>query len=162
MAKYEYTISKSKEVEKLLQKELKDILETIGKDVSNKVKEYIQRYWYDTYTPENYNRSWSLLKSVTYKVYDDYVEVYIDEDEFVYSLGDGEYWGRHTGFDGEKFGSGLIEFVENGKFNSGKIGSPSNPRVGDASRAIKKVNTWLKRYVRNELRRMLKMKFNIY
>jgi hypothetical protein len=159
MAKYQYTISYTKRLEALMQKEIDEILKKIGEDVTQKVKDYIQKYWYDTYTPKDYTRTDSLLESVSYKIEDGTVIVYIDEGKFQYGLQDG--WGSHISFNGERFGSELIQFVENGIYDSGEKGSSRNPRIGDASHAIERVNKWLERYVKAEVRSRINMAFGL-
>ena len=116
MAKNKYSVSYTKKLNKLLQKPIHNILETTGVDISNKVKEYIQRYWYDTYEPKDYERTKSLLEAVSFKIEGNSVIVYIDEKKFVHSTQEG--WSQHRGFDGVNFSEGLIQFVENGVYNS--------------------------------------------
>lgn len=157
LAKYNYSINKAKKIDLLMKKKVGDMLDVIGEDISNKIKEYLIKYWYNTYSPKNYERTYSLLESVKYKKSRSYVTVYIDEEEFIYAVQGTELWNQHMGFDEERFGKGLIEFIEDGKFDSGKFGASSNPRIGNGSHVIKRINTWLKRYVDKEILKRIKM-----
>lgn len=161
MAGYKYSINKAKKIDKLLKGKVGILLETTGQDVVHKIREYLLKYWYGTYTPKNYERTKSLLDSVDYKVSRSYVTVYIKEENFISAVQGTNLWNQHMGFDEEAFGAGLIEFIENGKFDSGKVGSLNNPRIGNGSHIIKKVNTWLKRYIDKEIKRRLKMEIGI-
>lgn len=157
MAKYKYTISKSKEIDNLLKKKVSEILDIVGEDVVQKLKEYIKKYWYDTYSPECYKRTGNLINSVKYEKSRSYVYIYIDEYELGSAVNFSEPWNTHAGFDAEVFGAGLMEFIENGRYDSGKIGSKSNPRIGYSAKVIRRLNTWLKRYVDNEIKRRIRM-----
>lgn len=155
MPRSKYAISKTKGIDKLLKKKVSEILEITARDVVAKIKEYIQRYWYDVYTPQDYERTNSLLRSVKADIGRSKIEIYIDETEFEYALRN-SLWNQHISFDGEDFGEGLIQFIDQGKYDSGKVGSLKNPKVGKGSNFIKKINIWLKTYVDNEISKRVK------
>lgn len=147
-------------MEALLKKEIDVILKKIGEDTVNKLKVYVRQYWYNRYTPKDYERTYSFLESISYRIERNTVEIYFDEEKFDHIfVNDG--WGVHVGFDGDDFGSGLIEFIENGTFDSGNKGSLTNPRVGDHSGAIEKTKKWLDKYVKDEVKKQLQIGLNI-
>lgn len=154
MAKqYKYAISRAKEFDKLLKKSASEIMDRIGQDTVNKLKVYIRLYWYDRYSPTDYDRTYSLLNSVSYKVEGNTVKIYIDENKLIHATQSG--WNQHMSFDGEDFSAGLIEFIENGRFDSGKTGTKTNPRIGKGSKAIEKTLRWLNKYINQEVKRQL-------
>lgn len=150
---YKYTISRTKELDNLLKKSIREIMDRVGQDTVNKLKVYIKLYWYDRYSPKDYDRTYNLLNSVSYRVKEDSVEIYIDEDKLVHAVQAG--WNQHMSFDGEDFSAGLIEFIENGKFSSGKTGAKSNPKVGKGSKAIERTTIWLNKYINQEIKKQL-------
>lgn len=158
-SQYRYTISQTKKINKLLKKEIGDILEKIAQDVTNKVKVYIRQYWYYNYSPLDYERTFSLLEAVSYQIdrTNQEVYIYIDEQKLIYNVQSG--WGQHIGFDGNKFSEGLIEFVENGIFDSGRTGSQNNPKIGKGSFAIQRTIKWLNKYLKNKITSELKLRF---
>lgn len=155
-----YVISYANKVNKLISQGIDKILEQVAKDVENKLKNYIQNYWYDKYSPKDYERTYSLLDAISSKI--DYtnntVTIYFDEDKFDY-ISNKNGWGSHRGFYGTKwdedFGNGLIEFIENGVFDSGKFGSFSNPRIKHGSHALYATEQWINRYVKSEIKKRL-------
>lgn len=148
--RYRYTISQIKKNAKLLNKDIDTICKKVGEDTVNKLKTYIKLYWYDRYSPEDYERTYSLRNAVSYKIIDQSVYIYIDTNAFIYHKSDNG-WGQHIGFDGKDFSEGLMDFVEYGRFTSGKSGSLTNPRIGDGSGAIEKTMNWLNKKVNTEI-----------
>lgn len=149
-SRYRYTISQIKKSTKLLNKNIDEICRKVGEDTVNKLKTYIKLYWYDRYSPEDYERTYSLKNAVSYEIENQSVYIYIDTDAFVRHKPD-IGWGQHVGFDGRDFSEGLVEFVEYGRFLSGKSGSRTNPRIGDGSGAIEKTMNWLNKKVNTEI-----------
>lgn len=155
MSKPKYHITTVKEVEKMLRKNIEGVLKDIGEDTCEKLRVYTKQYWYDRYTPEDYERTYSLLNSISYEIDGMHVHIYYDFDSWEFSKDRADAWGQHVGFDYQDFTEGLIEFVENGKFYSGRLGSHSNPRIGDKSLAIEKTQRWLDKYLNQQIRKRL-------
>ena len=147
-------------MEKLLNRSITDILQKIGEDTVNKVRVYIRMYWYNRYSPEDYERTQSLLEAVSYQIKNNTVVIYIDEEKLEHGT-PFKKWGQHVGFDGSDFGAGLMEFIENGVFDSGKTGSPNNPRIGNGSEAIRRTTEWLNKYINDEVKRRLGVKLGV-
>jgi hypothetical protein len=158
--RYRYTISQSKKIQKLLDKSIMEILHKVGQDTVNKLKVYVNQYWYSRYSPEDYQRTYSFLESVSYEVKKNVVTIKFDTEKFAHATTNG--WGQHRGFDGDDFNEGLIEFIETGSFSSGKTGSLSNPRIGsNGSRAIEKTRTWLNKHLSDEVKKQVKSKLGV-
>lgn len=151
-----YDISRTKKMQKLLEKDINTILHTIGKDMVQKLQMYTARYWYNNYTPADYRRTYTFLNSISYTVDGSGVYLYYDFNELK-RLENADNWNSHMGFDGEDFSKGLIEFIETGRFSSGKRGSNNNPRYGKrGSYAIEKTIRWLNKYINDDIRYKLK------
>lgn len=165
--RYQYAISQSKRLEKLLNQSIEKILKKLGEDTVHKVKVFIKQYWYDRYSPLEYERleeNGGLLGAVSYTIEDNSVRIHIDESKLIHASAHLDkynqgFWGQHRGFDGKDFGEGLIEFVENGRFDSGRVGSTGNPRIGHGSGAIQKTINWLNKYLDGEVKRMIELDF---
>lgn len=148
---YRYTISQKKKLEKLLRKELSVVLEKIAQDTVNKVKVYIKQYWYNRYSPEDYERTYSLYKSVKYEILDDNVIVYFDLNNADRKRFQNGSWGSYTNFKNKPSFTGeywinMIQYIDTGFFPSG-IGSETNPRVGDGIDFISKTERWLNKHL---------------
>ena len=109
---------------------LKQLADQIMKEVKIELINLIQTDWYDTYSPLDYSRSYDLINSIDGIVEKngkgDYtVRLFFDKSMIHSSGGDG--WGRHQGFDNERFADGLIEGID-----TGIKGSTNNPRYGVA------------------------------
>lgn len=170
---YRYTISQTKKMEELMKKTLDEVLDQVGQDTVQKLRVYIKQYWYDRYVPEDYERTESLVDCISYKKENGKVMIYFDESKVEHKdNGPGE-WGSYTSFGhydnggtwvagedmmlSDDFHSGLIEFIENGKFNSGKRGSLNNPRHDmGGSHAVDKTKEWLRKYLNNEVQKRFK------
>lgn len=123
------------------------------------MKEYIRLYWYEKYTPEDYQRTYSLLRSIKYKIVENSVQIYMDSNALEYHLTTG--WGQHVGFDGSNFGNGLLEFIENGVYNSGKTGSMANPRIGDGSNFFSRTVDYVNQYAKANVLKKLEYKLGV-
>lgn len=148
--------SYARKIKNFINQKAPKIAEQVGKDVSTKLRDYIQRYWYDTYSPQDYERSHSLLEAVVYERHGSYVNIYIDESKLAHAQFENN-WNQHMSFDAVDFGAGLIQFIENGVYNSGLTGSINNPRIGDASHAIERTNKWIARYIKEEIKRKVEI-----
>lgn len=116
---------------KMLNQEMKKILIDVGEKTVNKIREFLDQYWYDTYSPINYNRTGSLKNAVRYNIEKDKVKIYFDRRYFsTKKINDGDGWQPHRGFDGETFINGLIDFLNDGTGNGGVI---TNPRRNDGN-----------------------------
>lgn len=158
--RYRYSISQARESERLLKKGIKDICKKVGEDTVHKLQTYIKLYWYDRYSPEDYKRTGDFVDAVGYEIQNETsVVIYIDFTKIRHRA---EYdnWGQHVGFDGNDFTEGLVEFIEDGRFSSGKRGSPNNPRFGKGSKAIEKTMNWLNKKVNSEIMRQVNVLIN--
>lgn len=154
-----YVLSRTKEMQKLLEKEIEEIVEQIAKDTVKKLKVFVEQYWYRTYVPTQYNRTYSLLDAIDYEISGNIASIYLNEDMLVHDFRE-ENWNAHMSFDGEDFGEEIMYFIENGVYPSGKYGSFHNPRIGDGSGAIQKTINWLNRYLRRTVSKELALRFN--
>lgn len=117
-----------------------ELLEMIMEDAKEKLRDYIQEYWYDTYTPKDYDRTYDLLNSVDAKIEGNEVVLYFDDYQISSNRTGG--WGQHIGFEGEPF---EIEFIEMGLGGSGSL---RNPRRHDSGmRSLRRLRGWLSYYV---------------
>ena len=156
-----YMISRQKEMEKLLTKDISDIVEQVARDTVKKIKVFIRQYWYNKYTPQNYERTDSLYNSVKYEVDGTDIYIYFDLDSAKRKEGDSESWGSYTdfkdnpSFEGD-FWMNMIEYIDTGYFPVG-IGSLTNPRLGHGINFIEKTENWLNKYLRNKVNREIEI-----
>ena len=61
---YKYTISQTKKMEKLLKKDVKEIYKKAAEDIINKLKVFYNQYWANRYSPEDYERTHTFIKSI--------------------------------------------------------------------------------------------------
>lgn len=153
----DYINSEFDKLVKQSQKSVKDELNKIGKETVAKLKEYTKKYWYDNYSPSDYQRTYSFLKTIKYRIFPatPRVAIFYDFRLLEHSVNkDG--WGAHVGFNGKYFNEGLVEFIENGNFYSGNKGL--SPRAGKGgSGAIEKTEKWLQEYLDEEVKRRLEL-----
>lgn len=137
---------KNKKIQKIhdgLMADKERMLQNIAKETKNKMQEYIETYWYDVYSPIDYERTYDVLRSIDVKFENDVVVIFYNADK-IFSTPNLGSWGEHSGFDFGDFSEGIIEYVENGV--SG--GSIQNPRLGDTgAKAIPRTRGWLNNYL---------------
>lgn len=123
--------NKIKTLEKMLNQELTKELIIIGENTVNKIKEFLEQYWYNTYSPIDYDRTGSLKNSVRYTIDNNKIKIYFDRRYFSTKIvNNGIGWQPHRGFDGETFIDGLIDFLDDGTGNGGVF---TNPRKNDGN-----------------------------
>lgn len=129
-------------------------LENISKEIAKAVREELQaslkRFWYGTYEPTSYKRTWELFNSVFSKVEKtgrcNYVITVGFDPDKMRAVKNDKGWNTHMGFDSQKFTEGLITSVENGM-----RGSLANPRHGDAAGMIDFTRRWAAEYAKDIL-----------
>lgn len=154
--------NKLKTLDKMLDQEMRRILEDIGEKTVNKIREFLDQYWYNTYSPIDYDRTGSLRNAVRYTIEKNKIKIYFDRRYFsTKKVNDGLGWQPHRGFDGETFINGLIDFLDDG---TGNGGVRTNPRRNDGNLDIigyaekyinqymnniadKKINAMIKKYL---------------
>lgn len=119
---------------------LRDCMEE-GKE---KMREYVQTYWYGQYSPVSYARTQDFIDSVDARWEGNTIVFFYNTSKIGSSPNPGG-WGAHSSFDGSPFNDdGFIEMVENGMGG----GSPNNPRFGDdGAHAVKRLRGYLANYV---------------
>lgn len=98
------------------------------------IQDYLDRNWYNDYTPKSYERTYEIRDLIHYTIKNNYIYIRYDTRKFhtarSFTYGKhGGYtqWTPHRGFDGERFVGALIEWVDQG----GDGGSIHNPRRDD-------------------------------
>ena len=160
MAKYRYTISQKKKMEKLLQKQnddmverLNTILQKVGEDVVHKMQVYINQYWYNRYEPKNYIRlkeDGGFLSAISFKVEKQKVNIFFDWDKMEYYPPEDGFLGNHVGFDGNPFTEGLIQYIDQGSFYSETL----KKRKG--SYFLSKTQKWLEKTISKEVEKEIR------
>ena len=156
-----YVISRKNRMIKLLEKDLQNILETIAQDTVKKIKVFIRQYWYNRYTPKNYERTESLYNSVRYSIIGKSIYIYFDLDSAKRKEGNRDEWGSYTNFQDDPsftgdFWESMIEYIDTGRFIGG-YGSLNNPRLGDGINFIDKTERWLNKYLKNKVDKEIKV-----
>lgn len=169
---YKYTISQTKKMEKLLKKDVKEIYKKAAEDIINKLKVFYNQYWANRYSPEDYERTHTFVKSIKYENSSDTdIYIYFDQNELkrIKNVGG---WGSYTNFQGdpsftteETFFNSFVEYIETGYFGSNQTGGHitgnwTNPRIGDGSYFIERTLKWLNRYMQYEVERKIGLKID--
>lgn len=154
---YKYANSKIGKMKKKLDNEIEKELHNLGKETVKKIKEYIN-YWYSSYQPEDYDRTYDLFNSVSYSVKNKTVKIFFDMRKFhTANVNGGVGWQPHKGFDGEKFTWGLIDWIENGDYNGG---SEYNPRRYDGGiHMIENTKKWINEYLEKRSKEIVRVVF---
>lgn len=120
------------------------VLRDCMKEGKEKMREYVQTYWYGTFSPTSYERTQDFLNSVDARWEGDTIVFFYNTSK-IGSSPPFNGWGSHSSFDGTPFnGDGFIQLVENGMTG----GSPQNPRFGDdGAHAVKRLRGYLANYV---------------
>lgn len=148
----------------------KNILMTIAKEGVKKIKEYIQKYFYDATIPsDNYDRlgaQGGFLATISYTIIDKHgvpnqIRIYCDWDKLkrVYRHKDNpNMFDAHNGFDNKKFTEGLYDYVMDGTWNS-PYGNPKTDGIGDGvnevlsdlltGRARQEIAAYMKKYFKD-------------
>ena len=146
-------------LEKMLDKEVREELINVGEETVNKLKQFLDKYWYDTYSPTDYKRTYSLRNSIRYTIKKNKVLVYFDRRYFsTKTYNDGNGWQPHRGFDDNIFIKGLIDFLDDG---TGGGGISTNPRKFDGNLDIigyseKIINQYLETLVNKKIKIIMK------
>lgn len=122
--------------------------------VKQKLKETLNEFWYDSYSPKSYSRTMNLIESITgvieRKGRCDYtIQVYFDPDK-IHAVENDSGWNSHMGFNSEAFVEGLISSIEHGV-----KGSFLNPRRGEAAHMIEFTQEWANQYARQLLKQLM-------
>ena len=165
---YKYTITQQKKLAKLLEKDLMTILTKVAEDTIHKIQVFINQYWYAKYSPLQYERTYSLIKTLTYKIEGDSVLIYFDLSQAKRKDFEDGMWGSYTDFKGnpsftdEGFWDSMIDYIDTGSFST-PGSSPNNPRLGmGGSGFIQKTENWLNKYVKNKVYSELSIRVNSY
>lgn len=127
MAKYNF--SNRGQLERYLEKMVKDGLEYCAWMAENMLKKLLKERLYDAYDPKMYDRTFELLNSISHSeiiklnngTY--FIEIYYDTDKirsYPRERGDfGQYvaWGRHTSFKDEDVSEWIPLWIEEGTKN---------------------------------------------
>ena len=165
---YKYTISQQKKLAKLLEKDLMEILIKVAEDTIHKTQVFLNQYWYSKYTPLQYERTYSLIETLTYKIEGNDILIYFDLSQAKRRDFESGLWGSYTDFKGdasfidEAFWNSMIDYIDTGNFST-PGSSPNNPRLGTGgSGFIQKVENWLNKYIKNKVNSELSIKINSY
>lgn len=137
------------------------LLDRIGKDTTDKVKEYVNLYFYNSINPsDSYNRlagAGGFLDTITYEVSTATlsVTIYCDWTRLSFSPDPG-YFGHHIGFDGSHFTTGLYDYIINGDWPGGIVSKPANYCSGIGDELSQSINKWLGNYATKRVRDSLK------
>lgn len=109
-----------------INKQIEKSMTGVGEEARKILSDYMEREWYNSYSPSNYERSWELLNSISVsspkKISNTWqVEIYFDTTKIhPYSTPDGE-WNKHmslngdTSYNGKSISEWLIEWIEYGQ-----------------------------------------------
>lgn len=149
MARKTYAIAKLNAIAQEIEVDKKKALNLIMKEGKNKLKEYVQVYWYDAYSPISYDRTDEFLNCIDAEfINEDTVRIFYNSSKISATFGNAGSWNIHASFDGSPFaGENFIETVE---FGGG--GSPNNPRIGYGAHALQRLRAYLLSYVQKAVR----------
>lgn len=147
---------------------LVSLLDRIGKDTTNKVKEYVNLYFYDSIAPSaNYNRlagAGGFLDTITYEVNASSISVtiYCDWNRLNFSADQG-FLPHHMGYNGEHFTTGLYDYIIDGRWPGGIVAAPSNMCSGIGPQLAASINSWLGDYATKKVRdNLAKAGYDVY
>ena len=155
---YKQFMNSVKKAKEDVEERLVALLDRIGKDTTDKVKEYVNLYFYDSVAPSDaYNRlagAGGFLDTITYEinVKDISVKIYCDWEKLNFSPDPG-HLGHHIGFDGEHFTTGLYDYIMDGNWHSSKIvAKPRHYCNGIQPELAESINKWLGDYATKKVR----------
>lgn len=157
---YRQFMNSVKKAQEDVEERLMALLDRIGKDTTNKVKEYVNLYFYNSVAPSNiYNRlagAGGFLDTITYEVNtsDISVKIYCDWERLNFSADPG-YLGHHIGFDGSHFTTGLYDYIMDGHWSGGIVAQPRNYCGGIWPELSDSMNQWLGDYATRKVRENL-------
>ena len=165
---YRDMISQQKKLAKLLEKDLMIILAKIAEDTIHKIQVFLNQYWYNRYTPLQYERTYSLIKTLKYKIDGQDILIYFDLSKAKRRDFESGLWGSYTDFKGdasfidEDFWNSMIEYIDTGNFST-PGSSPNNPRLGmGGSGFIEKTENWLNKYLKDKVNSEIAIRINSY
>ena len=149
VARKTYAIAKLNAIAQQIEFDKQKALNLILKEGKAKLKEYVQVFWYDSYSPGWYDRTYDFLNCIQGEfVSDDEVRIYYDAGAISSTFGESGKWNIHASFDGSSFaGESFIETVE---FGGG--GSPDNPRIGYGAHALQRLRAYMLSYAQKAVR----------
>lgn len=142
-----YAIAKLNEISQQLEIDKDKALKKILEDGKKKLQEYVRVYWYNAYSPKQYDRTDEFFDCVDARfIGENEVEIFYDTDALQAMFGAEDNWNKHMGFDYSPFdGEGLIQMLEFGMNG----GSTNNPRFGDSgAHGLLRLRAWLLTYVK--------------
>ena len=154
---YKQFMSSVKKAKEDVEKRLVSLLDRIGKDTTDKVKEYVNLYFYDSVAPSDaYNRlagAGGFLDTITYEIDKSNisVKIYCDWERLNFSADPGHF-GHHIGFDGEHFTTGLYDYIMDGNWSGGIVARPRNYCSGIWPELSDSINQWLGDYATKRVR----------
>ena len=155
---YKQFMNSVKKAKEDVEERLVALLDRIGKDTTDKVKEYVNLYFYDSVmSSDSYNRlagAGGFLDTITYEinVKDISVKIYCDWEKLNFSPDPG-HLGHHIGFDGEHFTTGLYDYIMDGNWHSSKIvAKPRHYCNGIQPELAESINKWLGDYATKKVR----------
>lgn len=151
MARKLYSIAKLNQIAQEIEFDKQKALNLIMKEGKNKLREYVQVYWYDAYSPTFYDRTNEFLNCIDAEFVDENtVRIFYNPTKISATFGNSGSWNIHASFDGSPFaGENFIETVE---FGGG--GSPNNPRIGYGAHALQRLRAYLLSYVQKAVRQV--------
>ena len=108
-----------KQIDVQLNRKLVVAMDKVGETVMKNLEDYIQKNWYDAYSPTHYKRTYEFIRSIT-KTDAKFingvctVEVYFDEDKIKANYTNDGTWNQHASIHGEVVSNAIVEWIEYG------------------------------------------------
>lgn len=100
-------------LEKMITSQTQTILVEIAEETVEKMRDYLQTHWYDTYNPLEYDRTGDLKDAIRYTIDGRTINIYFDRRR-IRAIKRKGTWSAHMGFDGVSFIEGLINWIDEG------------------------------------------------
>lgn len=148
-----YRINNEKQLRLLLEKTEKEIADRIAKDTKAKLRENTRLKWYDTYSPESYDRTYNLLNSITIEdgvSNGGEVKTVGFDTQYIIPSYNEEGFNAHASMNDTPFDDeGFIDVIENGA-NGGL-----SVRQDEGAHMIEATEEWLDKHINSEIRKEL-------
>lgn len=152
--------SLKKQIERQLNKQLKDAMDRVGKTVMLELADYVWDNWYKANNPIEYNRTFEFIESIT-KTSAKFVnggfqvKVYFDSNKIKAKYDEYSGWNQHMSLSQEDVSNAVVGWIEYGNNPSG---SSKIPYEYEGIHMIENMVKWLEKEYINLLKRELKIK----
>lgn len=160
-----YVVTNYEQLKMMINLLIQNCLKEIAKETEDYLRKFVEKNWYNAYSPTMYDRTYDLLNSITrtsvqtmgnsfnISIYFDTDKIKPDDRMGTLNLYLSDFWGTewnaHMSFDKREFTSGLIETLE---FGNPSPYSPSYAEQGISM--LEKTTLWLKYELPNIAKRV--------